>query len=329
VANCAVCKEDIQPGSVCPRCGSDNQGVGDITFGYFTSIWAILSFLLILGPLFMLLPMVLSWVDGIFQPIASIRVAAPIALLLTLVIAFFLFSMRDDLHEQSESRTFREKKGMSLPIKALVFFGVAVVLTFVLGYVVTSKNLLIGSGTGQLAPGSIGYLFLKFVMTGCLILVFAFFSLASGYMAVYEFGIYAEERTPDPIYLKERLMLRVVLTSVQQQIGSGGGIPIDQIDQPADAPGDRPVKLFLREMKRTADAGMTLQLHEKGTLQIVGEGAKQETLLEEKGWWVEADLWARVRKVEERGDRTFKLPKPEEQEEETPEEGVKALPSGS
>jgi hypothetical protein len=324
VANCAVCKEDIQRGSVCPRCGSDNKGVSDNTFGYFASIWAILSFLLILAPLFMLLPMVLSRVDGIFQPIASVRVGAPIALLLTLVIAFFLFSMRDDLHEQSQSRTFRAKQGTPLPIQALQFFIVAVALTFLLGFAVASKKLLIGSGDGQIPLDSGGHLFLMFVMTACLILVFAFFSLATGFMAVYEFGIYAEERTPDPIYLNERLMLRVVLSAVQQQIGGEAGIPIDQLDQPIDAPDDNKVELFLREMKRTSNAGMTLQLYEKGKLQVVGKDDQQKTLLQEKGWWVEADLWARVRKVEERGDRTIKLPKPEKKEEES-----KALmPSG-
>ena len=286
MANCAVCKEDIQPRSVCPRCGSDNQGVRDVTFGYFTSIWAILSFLLILGPLFMLLPKVLSWVDGVFQPIASVRVAAPIALLLTLVIAFFLFSMRDDLHETHQSRTFREKQGTPLPIRALQFFIAAVILTFLLGFAVTSKDLLIGTGRGQIAPGSTGHLLFGFVMTGILVMVFSFFALASRFMAVYEFGLYAEERTPDPIYLNEQLMLKVVLQSVKTQL-------------------DDHVELALSQMRRTPDAGVSLQLHQEGELRTVGD----EKLLEEKGWLVEADKWARLRKMVEHGERTIQIPK--------------------
>ena len=66
MANCAVCKEDIQSRAVCPRCGVQDKGPYDFTFGYFASIWAILSFLLILAPLFMLLPKVLSWMESIF-----------------------------------------------------------------------------------------------------------------------------------------------------------------------------------------------------------------------------------------------------------------------
>jgi hypothetical protein len=234
----------------------------------------------------MLLPRVLSWVDSIFSPIASVRVAAPISLLLTLVISFFLFSMRDDLHNYSLSRTFRKKKGTPLPILALEFFIVAVLLTFVLGFAVTSKDLIIGTGRNQVAPGSTAHLMLGFVMTGCLVMVFAFFSLASGLMAVYEFGIYAEERTPDPIYLNEQLMLDVVLEGVREQLDEG-------------------VELSLSEMRRTPDAGITLVLHEQGELKTLGG----ERLLEEREWQVEADLWARLRNVLEHGTRTIQVPK--------------------
>ena len=71
MANCAVCREDIERGSVCQRCGSDNKDVQDLTLGYFGSIWAILSFLLIFVPLFMMLPGVFSWANEILQPVVS------------------------------------------------------------------------------------------------------------------------------------------------------------------------------------------------------------------------------------------------------------------
>ena len=112
MASCVVCREDIKRGTQCPRCGSDNRGMTDLTLGYFLSIWAILSFLLIFVPVFMLLPKILSTLHNILWPIASVRVAAPIALLITLIIAFFMFTMRDDLHDYSQSITFKEKKGI-------------------------------------------------------------------------------------------------------------------------------------------------------------------------------------------------------------------------
>jgi hypothetical protein len=195
--------------------------------------------------------------------------------------------MRDDLHIYSLTRTFREKVGTSLSIIALRFFVVAVLLTFVLGFAITSKDLIIGSRPGQVPADSIGRLFIAFLMTGCLVMVFSFFALASGLMAVYEFGVYADEHTPDPIYLDEQLMLDVVLRAVKEQIGD---------EDP----------LFLSEMRRTSNAGLTLLLREKGSLETVGG----ESLLEEKNWLVEADLWARLRKVVEQGERTVKVEKP-------------------
>jgi hypothetical protein len=159
--------------------------------------------------------------------------------------------------------------------------------------------------------------------------VFSFFSLASGLMAVYEFRIYAESRTPDPIYLNERLMLSVVLDAVQEQIGNrtGVGIPVEQIYHPTDGNNGSPagteesdkVQLFLREMKRTANAGMTLQLYEKGEIEVV-EGKGKKTLLEEKGWLVEADLWARLRRVVEHGKRTVEVKVPPEKDDEKKED---------
>jgi hypothetical protein len=196
--------------------------------------------------------------------------------------------MRDDLHNYSQSLTFREKQSTPLPIIALRIFAAGVLLTFVLGFAVTSKDVIIGPERGQVVPGSTGHLILGFLMTGCLIMVFTFFSLASGLMAVYEFGVYAEERTPDPIYLNERLMLEVVLRAVQEQVGAD-------------------VELSLSEMRRTPNAGLLLQLHEKSVLSTVG-GVQ---MLEEKGWLIEADLWARLRKVVEHGERTIQVPKPE------------------
>ena len=111
--------------------------------------------------------------------------------------------------------------------------------------------------------------------------------LACGLMAVYEFGVYADERTPDPIYLNEQKMLEVVMDAVKEQVG-------------------KDVALSFSEMRRTPSAGLTLQLHQEGELKPVGD----ETMLEEKGWLVEADSWARVRKVIEHGTRTIQVKKP-------------------
>jgi hypothetical protein len=290
VANCAVCREDIAPGAVCPRCGSDNSDVQDLTLGYFGSIWAILSFLLIFAPLFMLLPGVFSWMNEILQPVVSLRVAGPISLIITLIVAFFMFSMREELHESALISPFKEKPGRPLPIWALIFFLLAVALAFLLGFAITTKHLIVGAPgdwnarlQGRLVFGSTAHLLFQLMMTGCFVLLFAFFALSAGLMAVYEYGQFVDERLPDPIYLNEQLLLDVVLDVVREELGPD-------------------VKVQTTEMQRLPDAGVSLTLHHKGELRVDGT-----TLLEQKGWKVEADKWGRVQKMVETSPRSIEV----------------------
>ena len=290
MANCAVCREDIVVGSVCPRCGNDNRDVKDLTLGYFGSIWAILSFLLIVVPLFMLLPGVFSWADDILQPVVSLRVAGPITLLITLIVAFFMFSMREELHEGALISPFKEKPGRSLPIWALTFFLLAVAIAFLLGFAITTKHMLIGAPgewnarlQGKLVYGGTMHLLLKLLMTGCFVLLFAFFSLSAGLMAVYEYGQFVDERLPDPIYLNEQLLLDVVLDMVRKELGKS-------------------VEVQMTEMSRLPDAGVAITLHHKGDLNI-----GDTKLLEQKGWKVEADRWGRVYKMVETSPRSIEV----------------------
>jgi hypothetical protein len=281
---------------VCPRCKSDNKNVHDLTLGYFGSIWAILSFLLIFVPLFMLLPGVFSWLNEILQPMVSLRVAGPISLLITLVIAFFMFSMREELHEGALTRPFRENPGRPLPIWALTFFVLAVLLAFLLGFVITTKHLLVGApgdlGTargGVFAYGSTMHLLFQLVMTGCLVLLLGFFSLSSGLMAVYEYGQFEDERLPAPIYRNEQLLLDVVLGVVRKELGPD-------------------VELKITEMKRLPNAGIAVTLHQTGELRHVEpRTGKTITLLERKGWSVEANRWGRVQKMTEASPSSIKI----------------------
>ena len=293
MANCAVCREDIERGAMCPRCGSDNSNVQDLTLGYFGSIWAILSFILIFAPLFMLLPGVFSWANEILQPVVSLRVAGPIALLITLIVAFFMFSMREELHEGALTSPFKEKPGRSLPIWALTFFLLAVLLAFLLGFAITTKHLLIGAPgdwsaqlQGKLVYGGTLHLLLQLLMTGCFVLLLAFFSLSAGLMAVYEYGQFVDERLPDPIYLNEQLLLKVVLEMVRNKLGPD-------------------VEVQMTEMNRLPNAGVSMTLHHKGELNI-----DDTKLLEQKSWKVEADRWGRVQKVVETSPRSIQVKDP-------------------
>jgi hypothetical protein len=252
-----------------------------VTLGYFASIWAILSLLLIFAPLFTLLPGVFSWVDKILQPIASLRVAVPIALLLSLVFAFFMFTVRDTVHHFMRTRCFKEKPGQPLTFWALTLFLVGVLAMFFLGFAVIFKDLIVGAqvydqvqAAGLLVYGSTAHIAFMLVMTGCLALVFACFAPAAGLMAIFEYGTYVDERYPAPIYLRERLLLDVVLRAVGDQLGPDARVQIV-------------------EMRRLPNAGLLMVLYRERELTTRdGVGLSQR-----RKWSVEADLWGRLRKL--------------------------------
>ena len=283
MASCAVCREDIRSETECPRCGSDNSNLPDVTLGYFASIWAILSFLLIFVPLFILLPGVFSWVDKVLQPIASLRVSAPIALLLSLVFSFYMFSVRDALHHYTLTLGVKEKPGWPLYLWALILFIVGVLAVFFLGFAIIFKDLIVGTEgydqtqvQGLLVYGSTAHIAFMLVMTGCLALVFACFALAAGLMAVFDYGTYVDERYPAPIYLNERLLLDVVLSGVRNRLG-----------------GD--AKFQITEMRRLPDAGLLMVFFcERELTTRDGVGLSQR-----RKWSVKADLWGRLRELVE------------------------------
>ena len=297
MANCAVCREDIPPGTLCPRCDYDNILLEDVNglVAYWGSFWGVLSALLVLPPLLMLMPGLYGWVNETLQPIASARVGAPIALLNTMVIAFYIYSLRDALHHYQRMLRFKEKPGKSIAFWALAFFVVAIFLAFILSFGLADKAGIVApagvsprEGVGALAYGSSGHILFKLVMTGCLIFIFVFLALAAGLMAAYLYGQYIDEHRPDPIFLNERLLVKVVLPSVREQLG----VDTDPV---------------VSGMHRRQDGGIGLDLHHRGDLITKGSILVRE----DQTWSVEADCWGRVRKVEAKGLRLVEGPKVE------------------
>ena len=297
MANCAVCREDIPPGTLCPRCDYDNILLEDVNglVAYWGSFWGVLSALLVFPPLFMLMPGLYGWVNEVLQPIASARVGAPISLLNTAVIAFYVYSLRNALHHRERTLRFKEKPGQSIAFWALAFFVVVILLAFILSFGLATKDGIVGpagggarEGGGTFAYGSSGHILLKLMMTGCLILIFVFLALAAGLMAAYLYGQYIDEHRPDPIFLNERLLVRAVLPSVREQLG----VETDPV---------------VSGMHRLQNGGIGLDLHHRGELITKGSIIVRE----DQTWSVEADCWGRVRKVEAKGLRLVEGPKVE------------------
>lgn len=293
MSNCRVCQEDINPKQKCPRCGYDNGQVGEFSslLAYFGNVWGILSIGLILLPLFSL--MLFNWVNRILQPIASITVAGPISLLVTAIIAFYMYSLRNSFHHYSLTRGFQKKPGKSVALWALIFFVIAMLLVFILAFAIVDKDALVaprGYGEGQteglLVYGSTGHMFLKLVMTGVVLFTFIFLALAAGMMACYVYGHYIEHLLPNPIFLNEALLIKVVLNTVKLQMSGGA-----------------PVNINMTGMERLEGAGISLNLDSDEKLTTQGGDVVQKS----KTWLVKANCWGRVNHIEEKGLRLTKV----------------------
>ena len=233
-------------------------------------IWKVLSFALILCPLIMLLLYSIS--DEILQPIASVRVGGPIAVLCTFVIAFYLSSLRDDLHAREQMRRFKEKPGQPLAVWALLFFVAAILLAFWLAFGLAAKDAIAGPG-GLLEPGSLAQLLFKLVMTGCLIFVFVFLSLSAGLMDVYMYGKHAKTK----VYLEMDELRTMALESVRTELDLGQD------------------PLTIADMKRLENGGVSLTLRRTGKLVQQGD----VRFIEDKTWTVEADRKGHLVKIKE------------------------------
>jgi len=233
-------------------------------------IWKVLSLVLVLCPLMMLL--FYRTTNAILQPIASIRVGGPIAALCTFVIAFFISSLRDDLHAREQLRQFKEDPGRPLPVWALLFFVAAVLLAFWLAFGLAAKDTIAGP-EGLLEPGSLAQLLFKLVMTGCLIFVFVFLALSAGLMDVYEYGKHLGTK----VYKEMDELRKMVLASVRTELDLGQD------------------PLTISNMKRLGDGGISVTLRRTGKLVQQGD----IRFIEDKTWTVEADRKGNLTKIHE------------------------------
>jgi hypothetical protein len=128
-------------------------------------------------------------------------------------------------------------------------------------------------------------------------------------MAAYLYSVYMIERLPDPIFLDEQLLLRVVLNAVRDHLDTNTDSPQDLRDLPISG------------MKRLEDGGISVTVHYVGA-PISRNGAK---IREDKTWYVEADCWGRLNKVEEKSLRVSQIAE-EKAEAEEPKKEEKVEP---
>ena len=252
---------------------------------YLMSVWGILSFALMLVPLLMLV--LYTPVNNMLQPIASAKVGAPIALLCTFVIAFYVLTLRDALFRYTYTLPFGEKTKRPLPVLALFFFVAAILLAFILGFGLAAKDSLISvdGGKDTLRFGSFEHMILKLLMTGCLIFILVFLSLCASLMAAYRYGKSIPVDGDDaPLYTDEQALTKKVLAAVRQELG------LEQ--DPA-----------VSDMTRLGDGGIAL------TLKYRGEEIEQQDIRfrEERTIVARADHRGQLIRIEEKEVRQSKV----------------------
>jgi hypothetical protein len=278
--------------------------------GYFVNGWGVLSFLLIIPPLFMLLPGISRWTARLLQPIVSTLLGPLFALVVTSIIAFYVFSLRDALHYHSLKRGFRAKPGRSLAFWALILFATAILLAFVLGFALTAKDSVIGPPgypqallKGMVAYGGIWHQLIKLAMTGVFIFVFVFFALSASLMAVYKYGGYVDKAHPAPIFVNEQLLVWVVLDAVEKHLEAAGPIARDAERARGQEPADLEGGLSISGMARLEGGGVALTVHNIGKI-LARENV---SVREDRTWYVEADERGHLSKVEEKSLRVTKV----------------------
>jgi hypothetical protein len=265
--------------------GTEQKGQqGNTALDYLQSVWGILSFVLILGPLVLLFPPV----DDRLKDISATWVSVPIALVCGFVIAFYMMTLRNELFAYTHTRSFSEKPQRSLPIVALICFVISIFLSFFLAFgAASSKHMLATVPTaGKLTMGSPGHMLLKLFMTGSQVFMFVFLSLSAGVMAAYKYGKTIDLSKPSaPIYTSEDRLKEKVLGQACKELGM-------RTDEPT-----------ISDMKRLPGGGMELTLHKKG--ELIEENELQ--FREDKTWLVVADRRGQLIKVEAQAVRQSKV----------------------
>jgi hypothetical protein len=254
---------------------------------YFITPWGIFSVALILIVIAMLL--FFDVVNPALQPLVSLRVGGPMALICSLVIAFYIYALRDEAYRYTHTIAFTARRRQPLPVLALEAFVLALAIMFILAFGLTAKEQVVSppgiERTGSLAYGGMPHMALKLFMTGCLILIFVFWTASAGLMAAYEYGKSIDDGSPQaPLYTDEARLKARVLGSACAELGF------------------RESEVTVSQMRRTADGGVLMTLHHTG--ELVDQGDTQ--FREIKTWEVEANYTGELIRVEQKETRQSK-----------------------
>ena len=271
---CIACKSEYATNNPrCPRCQADNanwdrertrSGISRAGQFFLRSVWGILALTSLPLPILAIL-----FLD--FQPVASVRIGVPLAIILCFVIFLFTYHLRFSARESELLRQVRTGQPPSLALLALLAFSSALVMALALAFTLEADEKDLPT------QGLI-----RVMMTLAFSIVFVNVTLSAMLMAIRDFARRLNELVPQPIFLQEDHLVKVVLASASKNLGKG-------------------TNLELVEMSRTERGGVKILAKDcsQPTQPSLGEANK----VVDK-WEIETDHWGQ--------NLSIKLVKPKE-----------------
>jgi hypothetical protein len=302
---CIVCKGEYYTTYMqCTKCGVNNEswetertrsGASRALQFFLGSIWGLLA----LSSL--VLPAVSIVAYDYIQPVASVRIGVPLAIIVCLVIFLFTYALRFSTREYELLRQVRKGRQPTLALMALLAFTLALVLALAVVFVLEAREMetrrlealnlkarklevlylealdlarklesldlarkleafyleaLDLQALDKLSP--IGGL-TRVMLTVSFSLTFVNVTLSAMLMSIRSFAKRLNELVPQPIFLRDDLLVDVVIKVAEKQLGGK-------------------TTLSLVEMSRTDDGGIKALVKDE---------------VQEKQWELEADHWGR------------------------------------
>jgi hypothetical protein len=252
---CIVCKgEYSKTDARCSKCGVDNRnweterarsGVSKALLFFLESVWGWLA-LSSLG-----LPAVSIVLYDYIQLVASVRIGVPLAIILCFVIFLFTYALRFSAREYELLGPVRKGWQPTLALMALLAFNTALVMGVAVAFVLEAH-------LSEFPPTYTQGL-TRALMTIFFSLTFVSVTLSAMLMSIRSFAKGLNELVPQPIFLRDDLLVDVVIKVAQKQLGGK-------------------TTLSLVEMSRTDGGGVKALVKDE---------------VQEKQWELEADQWGR------------------------------------
>ncbi len=257
---CIACKGEYATTDMrCSRCEADNRNwererirswicrAGQFFLG---SIWGVLALTSLPLPILAIL-----FLD--FQPVASVRIGVPLAIILCFVIFLFTYALRFSAREYELLRQVRTGGPLSLALMALLAFTLALIMALAVAFTLEADEETLPT-TGLT----------RVTLTIAFSLIFVNVTLSAMLMAIRDFARRLNELVPQPVFLQEDRLVRLIHASAWKRFGGR-------------------TSLELVETNRT----------EGGGVQAVVKRSSQPAppAAEEPGKWdIEADKWGQI-----------------------------------